>query len=177
MPASAKNIRDQNLASIESARQVADATRQAAETTQETIRTAIDAASRTLQSSTEQFTRSLGFSGRQGEELALQSTRNLEALSECGAVLMRGFQEISREWMSLAQHRLQKNLEGVQALASCQTVQDVVVAQTELVRDNFQQIVENSRQIAETSVKVADEAAQTLTGPKESARPRFHRAA
>ena len=180
MPASAKNLRDQNLASIESARegarQVADATRQAAETTQETIRTAIDTASRTIQSSTEQIARSFGLSGQQGEELARQSTRNLEAITECGAILMRGFQEISREWLSLAQHRLQKNLEGVQTLASCQTVQDVIAVQTELVRDNVQQIVENSRQIAETSVRVAEEAAQTLTEPKKGG-ARLHRAA
>ena len=182
MSTSAKtNMRDQNEASVEAARdgvrQVADVTRQAAEATQETIRTAMETATRAFQSSADQFTRSFGLSGEQGQDLARQSRQNVEAITECSAILVRGFQEISREWMSLAQHRLQKNLEGVQALASCQTVQDVVVAQTELVRDNFQQIVENSRQIAETSVKVADEAAQTLTGPKKSTPPRLHRAA
>jgi len=89
---------------------------------------------------------------------------------------VRGFQEISREWLGLVQHGFQKNIEGVQALASCRNVQDVVAAQTELVRDNIQQIVDNSRQIAESSVRVADEAAQTLTG-KKSGSHRLHRAA
>jgi phasin family protein len=183
MAVSAKNsIRDQNVASIETARdgarQVAEAARQAAETTQETIRTAMDTASRAFQSSADQIARSFGLAGEQGEDLTQQSTRNLEAITECGAVLARGFQEITREWLSLAQHRAQKNLEGVQALASCRNVQDVVAAQTEFLRDNIREIMENSRQIAETSVKVADEAAQALTGPqRKSGSGRLHRAA
>jgi phasin family protein len=156
---------------------VADVTRQAAETTQETIRTAVDTASRAFQSSAEQIARSFGISGEQGEDLARKSTDNLEAITECSAVLVRGFQEISREWLSLAQHRLQKNIEGVQSLASCQSVQDVVAVQTGLLRDNIQQVVENSRQIAEASMKVADEAAQTLTGPKKGGSHRIRRAA
>ncbi|HEX2726178.1 MAG TPA: phasin family protein, partial [Beijerinckiaceae bacterium] len=78
-------------------------------------------------------------------------------------------QEISREWMSLAQHRLQRNLEAIETLASCRTMQDLVAAQTQLVRDNMQEIVDNSRHIAETSVKVANEAAEVLTGPAKAA--------
>jgi hypothetical protein len=84
MAASAKNsIRDQNIASIEGAREgarhVADVTRQAAEATQETIRTAVDTASHAFQSSADQFARSFGLSGEQGEALAEQSKRNIEA--------------------------------------------------------------------------------------------------
>ncbi len=182
MPTLARNsIRDQNVASMEAARegarQVADATRQAAETTQEAIRTAMDTASRALQSSADQFARSLGLAGAQGEDLAQRSKQNLEAITECSAVLVRGFQEISREWLSLAQHRVQKNLEGVQALASCHSVQDAVATQTELVRDNIREMIENSRKIAQTSLKVADEAAQTLASSRKQSGSRLHRAA
>jgi phasin family protein len=77
---------------------------------------------------------------------------------------------------SAFQHGFQKNIEGVQALASCRNVQDVVAAQTELVRDNIQQMVNNGRQIAESSVRVADEAAQTLRGRKSGSH-RLHNAA
>ncbi len=181
MPASTKDIRERNLESIESARegarQLADTTRQAAQATQETVRAAIDTASQTFQRSADQLARSFGFSGQQGEELARQSTRNLEAMTECGTILLRGLQEISREWIGLAQHRLQKNLDGMQALTACQTVQDLVATQTELVRDNMQEIVENSRHIAEKSVAVANEAAQTLTRSKKSGPRRLPHAA
>ena len=93
--------RDQNVASIEAARegarQMADVTRQASETTQETIRTAVDTASRAFQGSAAQFARAFGITAEQEQDLARQSTRNLEAITECSAILMRGFQEITRE--------------------------------------------------------------------------------
>jgi len=181
MASSTKDIRERNIESIESARegarQLADTARQAAEATQETVRAALDTASQTFQRSADQFARSFGFSGQQGEELARQSTRNLEAMTECSTILMRGFQEISREWISLAQRRVQKNLENINTLAACQTVQDLVATQTELVRDNMQEIVDNSRHLAEKSVEVANEAAQTLTRPKKSASGRLQHAA
>jgi phasin family protein len=180
MPSSERNVRDQNVASIETvrdgARQMADVTRQAGEATQETIRIAVDAASRVFQSSADQVARSFGLSGEHGEDLAQQATKNLEAVTACSAILVRGFQDISREWLGLVQHGLQKNIEGVQALTSCRNVQDVVAAQTELVRENIQQMVNNSRQIAESSVRVANEAAQTLRGQKSGSH-RLHRAA
>jgi phasin family protein len=176
-----RDIKAQNFAAIESAkenaRHMADTAKQAAETTQETLRAAAETASETLRRAADQFGRTLGLSGEQGEELARQSTRNLEAVTECGSVLARGFQEISREWMSLAQHRLQRNLEAIETLAACRTMQDLVTAQTQLVRDNMQEIVDNSRHIAETSVKVASEAAEVLTTPAKTNGGRLHRAA
>ena len=108
MAVSGRNIRDQNGASLESARDgahhIVDVARQAAEATQETIRTAVDTASRAFQSSADQIARSLGVSGENGEDLARQATQNLEAMTACSAILMRGFQEISREWLGFVQH-------------------------------------------------------------------------
>jgi phasin family protein len=181
MAASNKDTREPNLVAIEtareSARQLAETAKDALETTERTLRAAADTASQTIQRAADQFGRTLGFSGQNGEELARQSTRNLAALTECSTVLARGCQEIALEWMSLAQHRLQKNLENLEALAACRTMQDLVAAQTQLVRDNMQEIVDNSRQIAETSVKVANEAAQTFTGQTKNGSARLKRAA
>jgi hypothetical protein len=116
MPAAARNIREQNLTSIASARegaqQAAELTRQAAAATQESIRTAVEAAARTFQNSTEQIGQALGVSGQHGAEIAQQSTRNIDAVSQCSAILMRGFQEISREWLGLAQHRSRETLKA-----------------------------------------------------------------
>jgi len=115
----------------------------------------METATRAFQSSADQFSRSFGVSSQEGQDLAQQSRRNVEAITECSAILVRGFQEISREWLNLTQHRVQKNLEGVKALASCRSMQEVV-AQTNLVRDNIQEMVEGGRQIAETSGKIAE---------------------
>ena len=181
MMAANKEIREQNLVAIESAResarQLAETAKEALETTERTMRVAADTASQTIQRAADQFGRTLGFSGQHGEELARQSTRNLTALTECSTVLARGFQEIATEWMSLAQSRLQKNLEGFESLAACRTMQDLVAAQTQFVRDNMQEIVDNGRHIAETSVKVANEAAQAFTGPAKNGQNRLKRVA
>jgi phasin family protein len=181
MAAPTKDLKAQNLAALESAkesaRHIAETARQAADTTQETLRAAAETASQTLQRAADELGRTLGLSGEQGQELARQSTRNLEAMTECGTVLARGFQEISREWITLAQHRLQRNLEALETLASCRTMQDLVAAQTQLVRDNMQEIVDTGRHIAEASVKVANEAAEVLTTPAQAPASRLHRAA
>src|SRR3712207_8699382 len=50
-------------------------------------------------------------SGQHGEDLARQAAQNLEAVRDCTAVLVRGYQEIFREWVSLAQQRWQKRSE------------------------------------------------------------------
>jgi phasin family protein len=166
MANAARTVRDQNVGYMESAREsakhAADTTRQAAEITQETIRSTMETMSQAFRRSADQFARSFGLS-ENGQELAREASRNIEAVSECSAILLRGFQEISREWLNLAQHQFQRNLEGVQALASCRGPQEIVAAQTDLVRNNIEEVVQNTRRISETSARVANEAAETFT--------------
>ena len=68
----------------------------------------------------DEFGRVFGLTG-QNEDLTRQATQNLEAITQTGSVLARGFQELSREWLDLVQERFQKNAEGVTRLAQCRT--------------------------------------------------------
>ena len=108
---------------------------------------------------TDQVTKVLGFNGPQAEELARRSSQNLQAVSQANTVLARGFQEASHEWISLAQERVTKNIDGLNRLAGCRSVQDFVAVQSDLVRDNLWQIIETNKRIAELSRHVAEEAA------------------
>jgi phasin family protein len=101
----------------------------------------------------------------------------VQAITEAGSVLVRGFQEISREWMELAQQRLLKNTEALSKLAQCRNVQDLAAVQTELVRENLHSVIDNTRRIAERSVKVATDAAHTISAEASNAAERFARAA
>jgi hypothetical protein len=112
-----------------------------------------------------------------GFVLARQATRNLEAITETGSVLVRGLQEISREWIELAQERLRKNTEGLARLAQCRNVRDFAAVQSELVRENLREMIDNTRRIAEHSMQVAQEAAQVITAETGKAAERFRRAA
>ena len=76
-----------------------------------------------------------------------------------------------------SQKRLQRNLDGLQALARCRSMTDIVEVQSSLLRDNLEQTVENSRRIAELTIQMADEATRTVTVQAEKTAQRFNRAA
>lgn len=128
----------------------------------EAARSSLNAAADTYKRAADQFTQALGFAGPQAEELARRSSQNIEAVSQASTVLTKGAQEISREWMGLIQDRLAKNLDAMNRLASCRSLQDLVVVQSDIVRDRLGHTVEGSRRLAETSLRVADEAARVI---------------
>src|SRR3954452_1178655 len=111
---------------------------------------------------TDQFTRVLGFAGPQSEELARKSSQNIEAVSQASTVLTKGAQEISREWFDAMRERIAKNLEAMNRLAGCRSVQDLVAVQSEIVRGGLGETVKSSRRIAEVSIRIADEAARVI---------------
>ena len=100
------------------------------ETAQDALRSGITSASESARRFTDQVTKAYGFSGR--EELTQQVSQNLEAISEAGALLTRGFQDVSRTWFGLMQESLQKNLDGFNALARCRSVPDFMAVQSDL---------------------------------------------
>jgi phasin family protein len=123
---------------------------------------ALNTAGQSFQRATDQITRAIGFGGPQFEEMARQSSQNVEAMTQANTVLVRGAQDISREWLELAQSRLQRNLDGFNALSRSRSLQEFAAAHTDLVRDNMQQVIDTSRRVADVSVRVASEAARTV---------------
>jgi len=150
----------------------ARATREAVDQTETVVR----AGAETVQRLADEVGRAFGITG-DSEELTRQATKNLEAVTETGSVLARGFQELSKEWFELAQQRLQKNVEGLTRLAQCRSLPDFAAVQSDLVRDNVQQIIDSTRQIAERSVEIANEAAQKIGAAPKRSTNRFSRAA
>src|SRR4051812_41354177 len=128
------------------------------------VRNGADAASLGLQSVFDQFARTLGFSGEEGERRAQQSVQNVEAITKCGTVLTQALQDTSREWHGLAQKQLQRNLEGLSRLALCRSVQDVAAAHSGLVRESLRHMVEDSRLIVEISLKAVNDASKAVAG-------------
>ena len=140
----------------------ADIARQGAETARDTLRAGLNTAAESLQRITDQFSQVLGFNGPQSEELARRSSQNLQAVTEASTVLVKGAHEVSREWINLAQDRVTKNVDGLNRLAGCRSVQDFVTVQSDLVRDNLRHVIETNKRVAELSMRVADEAARTI---------------
>jgi len=156
----------------EAARAGADVARVGAETVQQTLQSSIEAAYKVAQHSTDQVMQIFGLSGQRGEEFAQQSSQNVQAIANTSTVLARGFQDISREWLRFTQARLDKNLDHLNALTNCRSIPDLMAVQSDLVRENLEQMIDNSRRIMELSAEVTNEAARTITAPAMSERAR-----
>src|SRR3954453_6031041 len=126
------------------------------------IESGVNGTVQTFPRATDQFTQVLGFAGPQAEELAKRSSRNIEALSQASNILVKGAQEFSREWFELVQERMKKNMDAMNRLASCHSLQDFVTVQSDIARDRLGHTVESSRRLAEVSLRVADEAARVI---------------
>src|SRR3954469_20151990 len=161
----------------QTARASADLTRQGAETARKNLQAGLDTAAQTFQRMTDQFTQVLGFNGPQSEELARRSSQNLQAVSQASSVIVKGAQDVSREWFNSAQERLTKGMDGLNRLAGCRSVQDFVAVQSDLARDDLQQVIDTNKRVAELSVRVADEAAQIIQTQANSDANQARRAA
>jgi phasin family protein len=146
----------------QTARAGADVFRRSTETARDGLQQGLNTATQTFQRVTDQFTKVLGFSGPQAEELARRSSENVQAISQASTVLARGAQEVSQEVFGLVQARLQKNIDAVNRLAGTRSVQDFVAVQSDLVRDNLQQVIDTNKRIAEVSLRIADEAGRII---------------
>ena len=132
------------------------------EQARDTIESGLNSTVQTFRRATDQFTQVLGFAGPRAEELAKRSSQNFEALSQASNILVKGAQEFSREWFELVQERMKKNMDAMNRLASCHSLQDFVTVQSDIARDRLGHTVESSRRLAEVSLRVADEAARII---------------
>ena len=139
-----------------------------AEEIQDTMRSGLKSASENAQRFTDQVTQAYGNTGEGREELARQGAQGLEMLTQASTLLTRGVQDLSREWISLSQERLQKNFDDFGALARCRSLPDFMAAQGQLMRDNLEHSFESTRRIAEVATRVVNEASQTLTAPAKT---------
>ena len=146
----------------EATRAGADMARRAGETTRSNLESGLDSTVQTFKRVTDQFTQVLGFAGPQADEMARKSAQNLEAVSQASTVLTKGAQEISREWFDVMQDRLAKNIDAINRLAACRSLQDFLTVQSEITRDRLGDAVNSGRRIAEVSLRVADEAAKVI---------------
>jgi phasin family protein len=146
----------------ETARAGADVLDRGVKTARDAMQSGLTTATETFQRITDQFTQALGFNGPQSEELARRSSQNVQAVTQASTVLAPGAQEISQEVFGLVQDRLTKNIEAVNRIVGSRSVQDLVAVQSDLVRDNLQQVIETNRRVAEVSLRIADEAARTI---------------
>jgi phasin family protein len=145
------------------ARAGADLLQRNAETMQDAWKSGSKAASRLTERSMEGFARAFGIAGENTGQAAEQSSRNFECIVQSGTIFAGGMNSVSREMLEFAQTRIEQNLRRLETLANCRTPQEMLAAQTDLVRDNLEDLVQSTRRIAEISMQTADEAARRMS--------------
>ena len=139
------------------------------EETQDALRSGLNSASENTRRFTDQVTQAYGITGEGREELTRQGAQSLEMMTQASTMLTRGVQDLSREWFSLTQERLQKNLDDFGVLARCRSLPDVMATQSNIMRHNLEQTIEGTRRIAEVATRVANEAGQALKAETKKA--------
>src|SRR3954451_25081497 len=81
----------------QAARAGVDIANRGTETARNAVESGLNTATQTFQRVTDQFTKVLGFSGPQAEEVARRSSQNVQAVTQASTVLARGVQEASHE--------------------------------------------------------------------------------
>jgi hypothetical protein len=158
----AQTARTMTDAAERTARTGADVLQRNSEQVRQTFEMGSDAAARIAERAFGQFTRVFGVvTGDNGQQATQQSARNVEAILHSSPILADGVQTISREWLTFVQNRAERNMERLETLANCRSVQDCIAAHTELVRDHLQDLLQTTKRVAEVSTRMADEAVQT----------------
>jgi hypothetical protein len=148
-----------------------------AQSMQQVVANSFGAFSELARRSTGQAMQMFDRSGGEARGLTGQASEGFNIVAQSNTILARGFQDVSREWFELSQKRLQTNLDGLNALARCRSMNDFVTVQSSLIRDNLEQTVDNSRRIAELTIQLADEATRTATDEVKQLAERVGRAA
>ncbi|MCG7394292.1 phasin family protein [Microvirga sp. ACRRW] len=178
----AQSMRGQAEAAQRVAEDWADTMRAGAESAQTIVQTMQQAVENSFNAFSELTRRSTGqamhlFERPDGETHALttEASQNLRAAAQSGTTLTRGLQDVSRECLELSQKRMQRNLDGLAALAQCRSMADLMAAQAALIRDNVELTIDNSRRIAELAIQMADEASRNVTVQVEKVEKTLHR--
>lgn len=120
---------------------------------------------KSLAMSREQVEKLFGSAGAsQLDEVAAQGKANADAVLQATSVVAKGFEDISRAWLGLAQRQMEANLAGAQAVMGARSLQDAVELQANWVKGNVDSLVSESVKLSEMAVTVGTKAWEPLNG-------------
>jgi hypothetical protein len=84
-------------------------------------------------------------------------------MTESGTNIANGFRNASAEWMAFAQDSIERNVDRMNGLMGCRSIDECVAAQTELARDNLKGFLQSARRMSEISAQAAEEAVERIS--------------
>lgn len=112
------------------------------------------------QRSINQLTGVLGLTGDGAQNAVHRSSRNWDAMMQCGTALVEGGQDISRAWLDCAQGNIRHSMDGFDRLLGCRTLMDFIAVQSDILRQSMEDMVQNRGRLSELSAQVTRTAAE-----------------
>lgn len=98
---------------------------------------------------------------------ARETTQGLEAAVKYGTVLASGMQTFWQECIGCAQNVVQRNVDGMQNMMRSRSPGDFFAAQSDLLRDEVQAMIDSGSRLSEVSARIASDAARAFGGQFE----------
>ncbi len=89
------------------------------------------------------------------EDVAAFNKANLDAIIQANTVFAKGFEELSKEVISLTQTSLENAATATKAIFAAKSLKDVVELNADFTKSNYEKLLANSTKISELSVKLA----------------------
>lgn len=96
------------------------------------------------------------------EDLASLGKGNVEAVVKSSAIVARGFEEMGRQIMALAQANMEHGVAAAKAAMNCTTLKQIVELQNDFAKTSFDKAMAEGNKLSELSVKVANEAIEPI---------------
>jgi phasin family protein len=96
------------------------------------------------------------------EDLASLGKGNVEAVVKSGTIVARGFEEMGRHLMALAQANMEHSVATAKAAMNCTTLKQIVELQNDFAKSAFDKAMAEGNKLSELSVKVANEAIEPI---------------
>ncbi|MCB1532041.1 MAG: phasin family protein [Alphaproteobacteria bacterium] len=138
----------------------------AAKTTAETAKQAVSNTQKRVQEQPLKMETTMAQTTKQFEEFLkgsnTASRESYEAFVKSGTIFAKGFEEIVRASMQLAQDSAQKQTQYMKEVLGVKTLNEFTETQNKIAQANFDDFMSNATKISEMSVKLLTEASEPI---------------
>lgn len=92
------------------------------------------------------------------EDINVAVSNYVNAVTKSSTALWQGIEEITRNVTGLSQEGLARCINACTSMASAKSPQEAITAQTEFVKESFDNAIANGSKVSELSVRVAKDA-------------------
>ena len=111
------------------------------------------------------------------EEMLQFSRENVEAVVKAGSIVAKGVQDLSHQWVVLAQASIDEQVAVGKALIGAKSIKEVVDLSSSVAKTSFDKLLAEGSKLSQVSSKLAEEAISPLTSRVSAAVEKFFKTA